>query len=89
MEEIIVSLNEPNFTFLCKNGHLVYGSGYDKKLIDISRMDMISLSKGEEIIKELFDINKKFTINIQGVESDMIKEIIRRSPIYSQIYYEI
>ena len=89
MDKINVSLDEPNFTFLCKYGHLIYGHGYDKQIIDISRIEMISLSKGDIVTKEINSINKVFNIAVQDIGSDLIKEIIRRSPIYSHLYYDI
>ena len=89
MDKINVSLDEPNFTFLCKYGHLIYGHGYDKQIIDISKIDMISLSKGDVITKEIPAVDKIFNIAVQDIGSDLIKEIIRRSPVYSHLYYDI
>jgi hypothetical protein len=50
---------------------------------------MVSLTKGEIIEKEVIWDNKNFKIALQDIGSDIIREIIRRSPIYSHLYYEI
>ncbi len=89
MEEIRASLNEPSFIHLCKTGNITYGSGYDKIELNITSLDMASLTKGEVIEKEIIWDNKKFKIALQDIGSNVIREIIRRSPIYSHLYYEI
>lgn len=86
MEELNIALDEGGFTSLCKNGGLTYGSGYDRKEISISRLDMVSLMKGDIISRDVMD--RKINIKIFNVSDYLVKEIIRRSPIYSQIYYE-
>jgi hypothetical protein len=89
MEEIRSSLNEPSFIQLCKTGNLTYGQGYNKIELNITSLDMVSLTKGEIIEKEITWDNKNFKIVLQDIGSDVIREIVRRSPIYSHLYYDI
>lgn len=88
MEDIKIVLNEGAFTSVCKNGSIDFGRGYDKSVLNISRLDMIKVALGEEISVKVFD-KPLFKISLEGVQNETIKEIIKRSPIYSDIYYEL
>ena len=87
MKENRILLNESTFTNLCKSGFFTYNSretGRDE--ISFTRLDIKSLAKGEIIEKNVGNLYK---FALQDIGFDLIKEIIKRSPIYSELYYEL
>ena len=87
MKENRISLNESSFTNLCKSGFYTYSSketGRDE--ISFTKMDIRKLSKGEIIEKNVGNIYK---FAVQDIGFDLIKEIVKRSPLYSELYYEL
>lgn len=89
MSNIKIELNEINFTHVCKTGSLSYGHGYDRIELRLTSKDMIALSNSEVVIKESNMYSDIFEISIVNIEKDVIREIIKRSPIFSQLYYDI
>lgn len=86
--ETRILLNETTFTNLCKSGFLTQKDPqYGTIDLHITSMDMKNLASGGIVTK---DINGSlFKIALQDIGLELIKEIIRRSPVYSQMYYEI
>jgi len=86
--EIRTLLTEPLFTNLCKNGfikHQSTSSGtYD---VTFTRVDIKQLCTGEILEKDTDDAILKFALQDLGL--DLIREIVRRSPIYSELAQEI
>jgi hypothetical protein len=86
--EIKASLNESMFTNLCKNGFIRYQSTlsgtYD---VSFTRIDIKQLCEGEILEKQTDDALIKLTLQDFGLE--LIREIVKRSPIYSDIAQEI
>jgi hypothetical protein len=84
MKEVVILLNESTFTNLCKIGFIKQKnfmfSGGD---IYITKIDMVELINGK-IIEKIVD-DCLYKIAIQNIDIDLIKEIIIRSPIYSDI----
>jgi hypothetical protein len=87
-KEIRASLNEVMFTNICKHGFIKHQSTltgtYD---IRFTRVDMKQLCNGDILEKEADDAVLKFTLQDLGLE--MIREIVKRSPIYSELSQEI
>jgi hypothetical protein len=87
-EEIRMIFTELSFTGLCKNGFLTHNSKLSGKTqIDFTSKDIKELVTGKIIQKELDDVVIKFALQDLGTE--MIKEILKRSPIYSSLATEI
>ena len=86
--EIRTSLNEAMFTNICKHGFIRHQSTlsgtYD---ISFTRIDIKHLCKGEVLEKQTDDAVLKF--GLQDIGSELIREIIKRSPIYSELAQEI
>ena len=86
--EIRTSLNEAMFTNICKHGFIRHQSTlsgtYD---VRFTRVDMKQLCKGEVLEKQTDDAVLKF--GLQDIGSDLIREIVKRSPIYSELAQEI
>jgi hypothetical protein len=86
--EIRTSLNESMFTNICKHGFIRHQSTlsgtYD---ISFTRIDIKHLCKGEVLEKQTDDAVLKLAL--QDIGSDLIREIVKRSPIYSELAQEI
>lgn len=87
MSETRTSLGEKLFTKICKTGSLLHGSGYTGTEIRFTKIDILTLSKGE--ILEKNENGKIFKYALEDFGIDLVKEIVKRSPIYSELYYEI
>jgi hypothetical protein len=87
MNEYRILLNEITFTNICKSGYLSYQGKFGKNDINITKLDLRKLSAGEIITKDYTDEVVK--IALQDIGLELIKEIIKRSPIYSDMYYEM
>jgi hypothetical protein len=84
MEEIRISLNQATFTQLCKVGFLFLNSQKTGRIeIYITKQDMREISSGSVLKKITQGIS--FEIALQDIGSDLIREIIKRSPIYSDM----
>lgn len=87
MNEIRTALGEKLFTQICKTGSMTHGSGYTGTDIRFTKSDIITLANGE--ILEKVENGQTFKYLVEDIGFDLIKEIIKRSPIYSELYYEI
>jgi hypothetical protein len=86
--EIRTSLNESMFTNICKHGFIRHQSTlsgtYD---VSFTRIDIKHLCKGEVLEKQTDDAVLKLAL--QDIGSELIREIVKRSPIYSELAQEI
>jgi hypothetical protein len=86
--EIRASLNEVMFTNLCKHGFIKHQSTlsgtYD---VRFTRIDIKHLCSGDILEKQTDDAILMFAL--QDLGSEMIREIVKRSPIYSELAQEI
>lgn len=87
MNEIRTVLDEKLFTQICKTGYMIHGAGYNATDVKFTKADITLLSSGE--ILEKVENDQIFKYMLQDIGFDLIKEIIKRSPIYSELYYEI
>ena len=86
MKETRISLNETNFTNLCKRGFFPHQSaGHGRTDVYLTKADMKELMTGKIIEKNIDE--EVIKIALQDIGSDLITEIVKRSPIYSDIYY--
>ena len=87
MKEIRIALGETDFINVCKTGTIIYGSGYNKLTVYITKRDMKLLSTGK-VLEQDVD-GHLFKIILSDIGFELIKEILRRSPVFSDLYYEI
>jgi len=88
MKEIRILLNETNFTNLCKSGYFTYRSPqYGSIDIRLTKPDMKVITTGDILTKDVG--GEIFQIALQDIGLELIREIIKRSPVYSDMYYEI
>ncbi len=93
MKEIRILLNESTFTNTCKMGFFQYRSllvdpqSITRQDIYITKSDMLQIITGNILEKEVDGVI--FKIALQDIGLDLIKEIIRRSPMYSDMTNQI
>ena len=88
MKETRFLLTETTFTNLCKSGYFTHRSPlYGSIDIRLTKPDMKVITKGDILEKDLG--GEVVKIALQDIGLDLIREIIRRSPMYSDMYYEI
>ena len=88
-EPIKLVLNENTFTGVCKSGEIVYGSGYYKVSLNINKQNMKSLALGESVILESNISDERFEVVTQNITLETAKEILKRAPLYSDMYYTL
>lgn len=83
---IRISLDEAKFTYICKSGYFTWNSNetFDVRL---TRKDIKNLATGKIIRKE--ENGDIFEIALRDIGLELIREIIKRSPVYSEIYNDI
>lgn len=87
-KEIRIVLTEDTFTQLCKIGFLKHQSPtLGRSDIQFYKHDIISLTKGEIVTKEIG--LEVFKFALQDIGIDNIREIIKRSPIFYELSSQI
>jgi hypothetical protein len=87
METIKIILNEIQFTNSCKSGFINYNSRETGRIdIHLTNNDIKEMVSNNLISKKLGYL---FEISTLNIDKDNIREIIKRSPLYSEIYYQI
>jgi hypothetical protein len=87
-KEIKASLNESMFNNLCKHGFIKHQSTLSGVYeISFTRLDIKHLCTGDVVEKQTDDAILKF--GLQDIGSELIREIVKRSPIYSELAQEI
>jgi len=88
MKETRILLTETTFTNLCKSGFISQKSPmYGSIDINITKSDMGEITKGDILTKNVG--GELFKIALQDIGLTLIREIIKRSPMYSEMYYTI
>ena len=80
-KEIRILLNESTFTQLCKTGFLKDARHLGKTEIHITKVELKDISIGNIFEKEVDGNLVK--VALQDIGTELIEEIIKRSPIYS------
>ncbi len=87
-KEIRTVVTEQLFTNFCKSGYITHRSEISgPQDIRFSKIDMKNLATGQILEKETDDTVYKFAL--QDIGKDLIREIVKRSPIYSELAQEI
>lgn len=87
IKEIRTVFTEITFTNLCKSGVVTHGVGYTRTDVYFTKVDMKSLATGEIVTKNEND--QVFQYVLQDIGFELVREILKRSPIYGEMYYEI
>lgn len=83
-KEIRTLLTESAFNNLCKNGRILHNSVLSGKTdIVFTNIDIKEIISGSILEKETDDCILKFAL--QDIGYDMIREILKRSPIYYEL----
>lgn len=87
-KEIRTVLTEVSFTQMCKMGFIRHTEPPTGKLdIVITSSDIRELIGGKILTKRLDDVTYKYAL--QDIGTEMIREILLRSPVYSGLAYEM
>lgn len=88
-KEFKVLLNETLFTQIIKVGRFTYilNSEGSKIEFPLTSFDVRELSAGKILMRKIEDYIFQITLN--GLDKETIREILRRSPLYSSIAEEI
>jgi hypothetical protein len=87
-KEIRIVLDEKSFTNLCKSGFFSHNSPeFGNTDIHIYKHDIKNLISDKIVTKEIG--NETFNLALAKMEYELVKEIVRRSPIFSEMYYEL
>ncbi len=76
-------LNIPQFTQLCKTGFMTKQTPEGRGDLQFYSIDMLDLCNGKVVEKQLY--NESYKFQVVGISNEDIKEIVKRSPIYSNI----
>lgn len=87
MNQKKILLNETTFTLVCKSGFIRYSSNFGNIDLHLSKRDMIALFNREIVNKELQ--NETVSIAVMEIDAVVLKEIIKRSPVFAELYYEL
>lgn len=87
-KETRIILTESRFTHLCKLGYFTHRSENQTKTdVYITKSEMKEIATGKVLEKQVgYDIVK---FALQDIGMDLVREIVRRSPIYSEMAYEL
>lgn len=84
-----IIFNEDTFTNLCKMGFLKHQSPTLGRVdIHFYKHDIIALSKGEIVSKDLDEEVFKFMLQ-NNIDLETVREIVKRSPIYYELSNQI
>lgn len=87
MNEIKIVLDEFKFTNFCKLGFIQYKNGNSTIEIPLTKLDIRTLFKEDTIEKNYYE--DKVVIMLSKIDKHLLKEIIKRSPLFSDLYYEL
>lgn len=85
MKETRTLLTEPMFTNLCKKGYYTAVENNSKNDLYFTKEDIILLANGKIVTKEASYAQTNWCFMLQEIGSESIAEILKRSPIYSDL----
>jgi len=84
---INVTLNNPQFTQLCKSAFFLVNTPNGRFDISFYSVDILSLCKGDIVTKQVYDKMYKFLV--VGINDEDLVEIVRRSTMFSSLVEQI
>jgi hypothetical protein len=81
--EVRILIGENLFTKICKFGYITKQLESGRTDIRFTKSDIIEISKGQILKKEIGEDVILFLL--QDIGDELVNEIIKRSPIYSSI----
>lgn len=85
MKETRTLLNESMFTNLCKMGYYTAVENNSKNDLYFTKEDIKLLANGKVVTKEASYAQTNWLFMLQDIGFDLINEILKRSPIYSDL----
>ncbi len=87
-KEIILTLDEPSLTYIIKHGVVIHQSTLTGRHdVHFNKIDIRQLIKNRTYLREMDDAIIKYNI-ADYLKNDTIKEILKRSPVYSDLALE-
>ena len=87
MNEIKIVLDEFRFTNFCKLGFIQYKNKNSNIEIPLTKLDIKTLFKEDTLEKKYYE--DKIVVMLLNIDKHLLKEIIKRSPLFSDLYYEL
>jgi hypothetical protein len=81
-KEINIILNEIGFTNICKQGFIIFNGSNGRNELYLTKLDIKHILENGTFEKNIGQDSLKLYLE---VNKDTIKEIIKRSPMYSNI----
>jgi hypothetical protein len=85
MKETRILLTEQTFTNLSKKGYYTAVENNSKNDLYFTKEDIALLVKGEIVAKEASYEQTNWLFMLQDIGIEMVREILKRSPIYSEM----
>lgn len=85
MKETRILLTEQTFTNLSKKGYYTAVENNSKNDLYFTKEDIALLVKGEIVAKEASYEQTNWLFMLQDIGIEMVCEILKRSPIYSEM----
>jgi hypothetical protein len=85
MKETRILLTEAMFTNICKMGYYTAVENNSKNDLYFTKEDIKLLVTGKVVGKDASYTQTNWMFMLQEIEFDLIKEILKRSPIYSDM----
>ena len=85
MKETRILLTEAMFTNICKMGYYTAVENNSKNDLYFNKEDIKLLVTGKVVEKDASYTQTNWMFMLQEIEFDLIKEILKRSPIYSDM----
>ena len=85
MKETRILFTEQTFTNLCKKGYYTAVENNSKNDLYFTKEDIVLLVKGEVVTKEASYEQTNWLFMLQDIGLEMVREILKRSPIYSEM----
>jgi len=84
---INVTLNNPQFTQVCKSAFFIVNTNTGRFDISFHSNDILLLCKGGIVTKEVYD--KIYRFLVVGINDEDLVEIVRRSTMFSSLVEQI
>ncbi len=85
MKETRILFTEQTFTNLCKKGYYTAAENNSTSDLYFTKEDIKLLVKGEIVTKEASYEQTNWLFMLQDIGIEMVREILKRSPIYSEM----
>jgi hypothetical protein len=86
--ETKILLTEDSFTNLCKAGLFRFRTDSGTEEVRLTKLDIQTLlTLGDDVFTKKLIGNKHTLLFKMGIDKELALEIVKRSPLYSDLYY--